>query len=176
MEMDIEIDPFTPCLIEVSTGNIVATTYRIAEKADLVGLNEQGWLFDWNDNDLKDDKIYKLLLDGSFEIQGLIAIKVEIGSGAVYARLAENSPKNRGVNRQFKGVGGHLFAIAAQKSQETGLGGFVYLDAKNRDLVEHYAQALGAKLLGMPHPYRMIIDEDAAAILLMKYTLRKGDS
>ena len=51
-----------------------------------------------------------------------------------------------------------------------GHGGFVFLDAKNADLVRHYEEALGAQFLGIAHPYRMIIDEEAAARLLRIYT------
>lgn len=53
---------------------------------------------------------------------------------------------------------------------EKGYGGFVFLDAKNADLVRHYEEALGAQFLGIAHPYRMIIDEEAAARLLRIYT------
>lgn len=117
------------------------------------------------------DDIYKLTVAGEDEIQGLIALRYEERSQAVYAHIAESAPQNRGKDKKYKGVGGHLFAIAAQKSIERGYGGFVFLDAKNQELVQHYEEALGAVLVGMPHPYRMIIDEEAAAMLLKKYTL-----
>ena len=68
-------------------------------------------------------------------------------------------------------MGGHLFAIAAQRSLEAGYGGFIYFEAKNRELVDHYRDAFGAVLIGMPHEYSMIIDEDAAQKLLRAYTL-----
>lgn len=48
------------------------------------------------------------------------------------------------------------------------------MDAKNTELVNHYRDSLGAVLLGMPHPYRMFIDEDAAERLLRIYTLEQG--
>lgn len=48
--------------------------------------------------------------------------------------------------KRYEGVGGHLFAIMMpQKSMEKGYGGFVFLDAKNADLVRHYEEALGAQ-------------------------------
>lgn len=49
------------------------------------------------------------------------------------------------------------------------------MDAKNTDLVKHYQKALGATLLGIPHPYRMFIDEDTAENLLKIYTLDKEE-
>lgn len=171
MRMDIQIDEMTPCLVESSTGRIVQTTFSQATKQEIKGLKGKGWLFDWSDADLARDDIYKLVLSGDDEIQGLIALRYEERSRAVYAHLAESAPQNRGESRKYKGVGGHLFAIAAQESVKRGYGGFIFLDAKNADLVKHYEKSLGAVLLGMPHPYRMIIDEEAAARLLQTYTL-----
>lgn len=100
----------------------------------------------------------------------MIALQYEERDKAVYAHIAESAPWNRGKSKRYEGVGGHLFAIAAQKSMEKGYGGFVFLDAKNADLVRHYEEALGAQFLGIAHPYRMIIDEEAAARLLRIYT------
>ena len=45
------------------------------------------------------------------------------------------------------------------------------MDAKNMELVKHYHEKMGAQLLGMPHPYRMFIDEESAHRLLEIYTL-----
>ncbi len=53
------------------------------------------------------------------------------------------------------------------------MAGLSFFDAKNTDLVKHYSKALGAQLLGVPHPYRMILDEDAARKLLKLYTFGK---
>ena len=132
--------------------------------------SKDGWLFNWTDPDLAADDIYKLTVAGSEEIQGMIALQYEERDKAVYAHIAESAPWNRGKSKRYEGVGGHLFAIAAQKSMEKGYGGFVFLDAKNADLVRHYEEALGAQFLGIAHPYRMIIDEEAAARLLRIYT------
>lgn len=171
MGIDIQIDELTPCLVEVETGNVLQTAYRQVDRQELKGLKRKGWLFDWTDSDLDGDEIYKLTLSGDEEIQGLIALRYEERSRAVYAHLAESAPHNRGTHKRYKGVGGHLFAVAARKSLDRGYGGYVFLDAKNMELVRHYQKEIGAFLLGMPHPYRMVLDEEAAARLLDKYTL-----
>ena len=88
--------------------------------------------------------------------------------------VVEAAPHNLGTDKQYNGVGGHLYAIAAKKSIEYGYGGFLFMDAKSLELVEHYQKTLGAILLGRPHPYRMIIDEEAANSLLKIYTLEEG--
>ena len=56
--------------------------------------------------------------------------------------------------------------ITAQKSVEKGYGGFIYFEAKNNDLIHHYHDAFGAKIIGGVHQYRMVIDEECAQELL----------
>lgn len=98
------------------------------------------------------------------------------GSNAVYVKIAESAPHNFGTSKEYIGVGGHLFAIAVQRSYELGYGGFVYMDAKNTKLVKHYAERLGAIHIGHPHPYRMIIDEMAAYKLIRTYNFRRDSN
>lgn len=169
--LDMVIDKFTPCLENAETGEILETVYSIATKTELKNL--KGWNFNWLDDTLKNSMIYKLQLKNSPEIQGLVALTKFERDKAIYVNIAESAPHNLGKNKKYNGVGGHLFAIAAQKSVDLGYGGFVFMDAKNVELVKHYKNALGAQFLGIPHQYRMFIDEDAAERLLKIYTLNK---
>lgn len=171
-DMNLIIDKFTPCLEDTETGKLVKTIYEKTGKKDLLRL--KGWKFNWLDDNLKDAEIYKLCTEESREIQGLVAITDFQKDMAVYVDIAESAQHNLGENKKFNGVGGHLFAIAAQISVEKGYGGFVFMDAKNRELVNHYHKTLGAVLLGRPHPYRMFIDEENAARLLETYTFKEG--
>lgn len=170
VSISIEIDNFTPCLVECESGKIINTHYSLATKEDL---KVSGWNFNWNSDDLKDADIYKLTIDNDNKIQGLVAIKDNKKNYAIYLQLAESSPDNIGSNKHFEGVGGHLFAIAVQKSFEKGYGGFVYFEAKNQQLVKHYQETFGAKNIGGVHQFRMIIDEEAGKELLKKYTLEE---
>lgn len=170
--MDIQIDKFTPCLEDAESGKIIPTGYSRATKAELTAL--KGWIFNWLDESLNDSSIYKLTIAGSDEIQGLVAITDFQRSSSIYVNLVESAPHNTGKQKQYIGVGGHLFAIAIQKSIEHGYGGYVFMDAKNMELVEHYKKTLGATFLGKPHPYRMVINERKALKLLDIYTL-EGD-
>lgn len=171
MRADVLIDKFTPCLVDRATGKVVNTAYSVAAKSELRGLRNKGWNFDWTADDLKDATVYKLTLEGKNEIEGLIALTDYKSDSAVYVNIAESAPHNLGKAKRYDGVGGHLFAIAAQVSVDHGFGGFIFMDAKNQDLVKHYHDKMGAQLLGMPHPYRMYIDEQAARKLLEIYTL-----
>jgi len=173
MKIDILIDKLTPCLTEVATGKILQTIFSVAENEDIKNLQSKGWGFDWKHEDLKLTNIYKLLVDGDDAIQGLVA--AEVVRGAVYVHLAESAPHNIGANKKYEGVGGHLFAIAMKLSVVNGFGGYIYMDAKNMDLVEHYNEMLGAELIhSRIHEYRMEVSEKNARKVVEKYTL-EGD-
>lgn len=170
--MNLVIDKFTPCLEDTGTGELVPTIYEKATPKELSGL--KGWNFNWLDKDLKKAEIYKLCIVGDNTIQGLVAITDFQRDMAVYVNIAESAPHNLGRNKKYSGVGGHLFAIAAKVSKDKGYGGFLFMDAKNIELVEHYHNTLGAVLLGRPHPYRMFVDEESAMRLLDTYTFEEG--
>jgi len=173
MKIDILIDKLTPCLVQISTGKVHQTVFSIAESDEIAGLPEKGWFFDWNDDELHTTNIYKLLVKGDDTIQGLVAAGVV--RGAVYVHLAESAPHNRGEEKQYNGVGGHLFAIAAKLSIANGFGGYIYFEAKNMELVQHYAKMLGAERVpSRIHVYRMEVSEENARKIINEYTL-EGD-
>lgn len=171
--VNVKIDKFTPCLEDTKTGEIVKTNFSVVPKEELETL--KGWKFDWLSNDLKSAEIFKLQVENDNNIQGLVALTKFERDKAVYVNIAESAPHNLGKNKLFNGVGGHLFAIATQRSKELGYGGFVFMDAKNAELVKHYHDTLGATLLGIPHPYRMFIDEEAADRLLKIYNFSEEE-
>ena len=169
--MNITIDKFTPCLENAKTGKLVPTIISKVTTDELKTLN--GWNFNWLEDTLSDSDIYKLHTTKDDNIQGLIAITDFPKDMAVYVKLAESAPHNLGINKKYNGVGGHLFAAAAKVSVDKGYGGFIFMDAKNEELVKHYNKTLDAVLLGRPHPYRMFIDEENAKKLLKTYTFEE---
>ena len=65
--------------------------------------------------------MYALALKDDNTIQGLVGIKNDINSYAVYLHLACTAPHNNKYeygSQKYVGVGGHLFAIAVDKSVE----------------------------------------------------------
>lgn len=169
--LDIEIDEFTPCLRNTRTGDVVDTSYAKVNAKEVTGLKKKGWLFNWRHPSLKESEIYKLTLRDDSDIQGLIALESHPRDMAYHISLAESAPHNKGQEKLFEGVGGHLFAIAAKKSYDAGYGGFIYFEAKSQKLADYYAGRFGAMLMGRPHEYSMIIDEAAAIKILNAYTL-----
>ncbi|MGN0691775.1 MAG: hypothetical protein ACI4K7_05465 [Oscillospiraceae bacterium] len=169
--MNIEIDKLTPCLEKVISGEIVYTSFAVVSARELKALN--GWKFRWSSAELHECEIYKLTVNGDERIQGLIAVKDVPRDKAVYVKIAESAPHNMGKEKEYAGVGGHLFAIAVLRSFELGYEGFIYMDAKNLRLVSHYAKTLGAIFIGNPHPFRMAVDEEAAKRLSDFYNFRR---
>ena len=169
MEVDIEIDGLTNCLVNRTTGEECDTQYRLISKtitkADAEKLKAEGWLFDWSIPHSNGYEIYELLIKGSDECQGLIALKHIRDQLYTHVDVVESAPKNRGKNGKYQGVGAHLFAIACKLSWDVGNEGFVQFKAKT-DLVEHYRETLKAKNIDAQTMY---IDSHAALNLIKTY-------
>jgi len=73
--INVEIDEFTPCLKRVKTGQLVETeAIRIRRKSFLRAYNKKnGWYVDWADL-AEENEIYALVVEGSVDIQGLLAL------------------------------------------------------------------------------------------------------
>ncbi len=169
MEVDIEIDGLTNCLVNRITGEECDTQYRLISKtitkADAEKLKAEGWLFDWSIPHSNGYEIYELLIKGSDECQGLIALKHIRDQLYTHVDVVESAPQNRGKNGKYQGVGAHLFAIACKLSWDVGNEGFVQFKAKT-DLVGHYRETLKAKNIDAQNMY---IDSHAALNLIKTY-------
>lgn len=106
------------------------------------------------------------------DIQGLVALARDEAAAAVYSTWMCSSPVN---NRfitddiRYLGVGGHMFAIAAQKSVEWGFDGYMYGFAANKELLQHYLTTFKAEHIGILHPYQFAIDATAARKIMEVY-------
>ena len=174
------IDELTPCLKETTTGDIAETeVVSLKRKTFLSKFNKKtGWYVNWGK--MPDSvEIYALVLKGTMDIQGLIALENDKDANAVYVHWACAAPHNNiweyGV-KKYSGVGGHLLAIAAQKSVEWCHEGVFHADAMDVDLLNHYIRTFNAwslPLLG--RPYHFIVEEDAARTLREVYTYDWSD-
>lgn len=172
--INIEIDELVPCLRDTKTGEIVDTlVVKVNSRSELKGFNKKnGWYVNWNQAP-KDVEIYKLLAKNSSEVQGLIGIVPKDDHKAVYLHWAVAAPHNNPLisgQKRYEGVGGHLFAIAAEQSVKAGYGGALYGFAANKELVELYVNKYGAKHLPIEHRYEIFFEEQAAMTILKEYT------
>lgn len=171
--LDIWIDGIVPCLKDTGTGEIKKTVvFKIQSRSYLDDFKaNDGWHINWSEIP-SDVEVYALALRCNNEIQGLVGIKNDVDSKAAYIHWACAAPRNNKHefgSQKFEGVGGHLFAIAAEKSVEWGYGGTMHGFAANRELAEHYIEMFGAVHLGFLHAYQVFIDEDAARRLMEVY-------
>lgn len=169
----VPIDEFTPCLKDTGTGELVTTeVIRIKRKSFLKKYNKRtDWYINW-DTLVDENEIYALVTEGSVDIQGLIALTPDYSMKAIYIAWMCASPNNNPLltnSVRYLGVGGHLFAIAAQKSFEYGFDGFFHGFAANRNLLEHYIHTFGCEVIGMLHPYQFAISKDCAKKIMEVY-------
>lgn len=165
--INIEIDEFVPCLKDNKTGEIVETVVQeITDRKLLKGFNESnGWFIDWSKVP-KEYTICALKQKGNNDIQGLVSYKIDPSNSAVQGHWIVASPQNRGKDKRFSGVGGHLYAIMVEASVKAGFDGFMYGKAANKQLLDHYVKTMGATPMG---GLRFFIDEEEAHKLLDIY-------
>lgn len=171
--LNVWIDDLTPCLKDNETGDFVQTeVIRIRRKSFLSKfIKKNGWYTDWAKL-LQEHEIYALVIKGTVDIQGLIALSQNKDFQAVYIAWMCSAPQNNKLlcdNPKYSGVGGHLFAIAADKSVEYGFGGTIVGYAANMDLVNHYCSVFKAEHIAMLHPFQIAIYEEEAAELREVY-------
>lgn len=171
--IDIWIDEIVPCLKDTETGEVKETVvFKIESRKYLNQFQEKnGWRIDWN-RIPGDVEVYALALKDTNQIQGLVGLRNDKNSNAVYMHWACTAPHNNkhDFNKQkYIGVGGHLFAIAADKSIQWGYEGAIHGFAANQELLEHYIDVFHAEYLGMLHQYQFFIDEEQAKKLLEVY-------
>lgn len=172
--LDVWIDDLTPCLKDNSTGELVETeVIRIRRKSFLSKYNKRsGWYTNWGQL-VKDNEVYALVLKGTVDIQGLVAVRPEETYQATYITWMCTAPHNNpqiAVAPKYSGVGGHLFAIAGSVSKKAGFKGEVFGFAANQKVLDHYVERLGATPIQMLHPYHFAIFEDRMQELLDTYT------
>lgn len=108
----------------------------------------------------------------------MLAVHNDKNSKTAFMDWAVASPENNKYlfeEKKYYGVGGHLFAIAAEKSIEYGYGGAISGFAANSDLVNYYHKAFGAELIGLLHPYQIFISEPNAQAIREVYTYEWTD-
>lgn len=173
------IDELTPCLKDAKTVEIVQTeVIRIKRKSFLHKYNKKTqWYVNWSDL-LDEHKVYALVIKGTVDIQGLIAIKEDIENKGIYiAWMCVSPSNNKQINSEIKytGVGGHLFSIAMKCSIDCGYNGYVYGFAANQRLLYHYEDIFNAHHFGILHPYHFVIDDMTAQKVMEVYNYEWTD-
>ena len=127
-----KLDELVPCLKDMETGDIYDTeVIRIRRKSVLSHYNKRtGWYINWSKFP-ESTEVYALVLKGTNDIQGMIAVEYNDEFQAVHVVWGCVAPQNNVWEygkKKFSGVGGHLFAIASELSLKHGYDGFLYAD------------------------------------------------
>ncbi len=175
-----KIDEIVPCLKEISSGEIYETEIiQIRRKSYLSKFNSSsGWFINWS-RFSKDTEVYALVLKGTMDIQGLIALQYDAEACAVYVLWACTAPHNniwQYNTQRFTGVGGHLLAIASDLSVKHGYEGFIYGEAMDEELYNYYCKEFGAMPLpALNNPFRFMLSDNATKRLREVYTYEWTD-
>ena len=158
--LDIWIDELVPCLRDNETNELRDTAvFKFESRSYLKNFTKKnGWHIDWSKIP-KEVEVYALVLQGTNEIQGYK------DADAVYMHWACAAPQNNKHDfgkQKYSGVGGHLFAVAIDKSIQWGHGGAVYGFAANEKLLEHYLHVFNGEYIGILHKYHFWIPEESA--------------
>lgn len=156
------IDKIINSIENVVTGEVYETEVLPFTTSDLKYTSKRyGWNFDWKEERKKEGReVYKLVIKGKKEIQGLISYTVMRDHIELY--LIETAPHNYGRKKKYFGVAANLVAFTCRESFDLGFEGYVSFIAKNQ-LIQHYINTLGAQLL---FKSRMCIPSDNARKLV----------
>ncbi len=172
-QVSIVIDDLVPCLKDSLTHEEVSTAvFKVESKSFLSKFNSKnGWHINWSKVP-RDVDVYALITQDDHEVQGLIGLRRDPANMAVYIHWACTAPHNNlheYGSQKFSGVGGHLFAIAVEKSFDYGYDGYTYGYANCRETLDHYIDRLGAIHHPYSHIFGFLIYGQAAQNLLEVY-------
>lgn len=172
--INFKIDELLPCLKEVESGEIYETeVIRVKRKSFLAKFNEStGWYINWSKFPVGTE-IYALVLKGTIDIQGMIALDYDDVAKAIYVRWGCTAPQNniwQYGKQKFSGVGGHLLAVASELSVNKGYEGFLYAEAMDKDLYNYYCEKFHAyPLPTFNNPYRFMLSDEATKLIREVY-------
>lgn len=141
------IDKITDCIEEKATSRTFPTILQSTKEEISKIHKKDGWFFNWKTEYREaNHQVYKLVLIGNPQIQGLISLEPIKSQQYIELHLIESAPHNYGSQKQFAGVPANLVAFACKMSFELGFDGFVAFTAKTK-FINHYIEMLGAQLL-----------------------------
>lgn len=161
----LRIDKLLNCIENVHSGEIYDAEIYELNRRDLSFITTgEGWHFDWGKELAMQGKVYKMVIKGEKEIQGLISI--EDRQTYLFLPLIETAPHNFGRNKKYRNVPKGLTAFACKQSFEMGYHGEVAFIPKTK-LIQHYETELGA--IKLPGAHMMIESESAEKLVSLYY-------
>ncbi|MBR5180000.1 MAG: hypothetical protein IKW90_14575 [Lachnospiraceae bacterium] len=175
----VDIDELVPCLIDNLTGERVNTeVLRVRRKSFLAKFTKKnGWYTNWADLS-STCEVYALVTKGTVDIQGLVAVEDRPEYKGAYIAWAVAAPHNNPELTDFKkynGVGGHLLAIAIERSEQLGYNGDVTGFCRSEEIMQHFINRFGAEEMRMLHEYQIGFFDEAARNIRKEYDYEWSD-
>lgn len=112
------------------------------------------------------------------ELLGLMSYELDekgLAVEIIYVESAGHSNANllhaESRKKKYTGIAKALFAYAVQISLDAGFDGVLVFKAKTSELLEYYMQEYGARQVAAYDPYRLVIWEDAAEMIISDFTV-----
>ena len=122
---------------------------RIApmEDGDYKSLTKRRYFFDWKEE--KDQEIYKLTIENSSDILGLISIERVPDEWRIHIRLLTVSRENKGRDKVYENIAGNLITFVAQIALRE-YGELACVSLKPKDVIaRHYMEKYSMKRTGL---------------------------
>ena len=134
-------------IVEVSTGKIYPIEILPIENTDYKLLLKTRYFFDWKKE--RDQEIYKLVMAGKNDIQGLISVERVPSEWRIHIRLLTVSKENKGKGKNFDKIAGNLITHVAKIAvAEYGELACVSLRPKS-SIAQHYIDKFNMNVTGM---------------------------
>lgn len=125
-------------ILEVKTGNIFKVDILSVANEDYARITKKRFWFNWKEE--KGQEVYKLQIQGTEEILGLMSIEDIKAESRIEIRLLAVSSENRGTDKTYENIIGNLIAFASKYSLRMyGELACISLIPKT-ELVQHYIE------------------------------------
>ena len=134
-------------IIDTSTGKKHLVEILPVEIDEFKTLRKNRYFFDWKIE--KNQEVYKLQINGSSDILGLISIERISQEWRIHIRLLTVSKENRGKEKKYDNIAGNLIAYIAKIAiREYGELACVSLRPKSQ-IAQHYIDKYNMNITGM---------------------------
>jgi hypothetical protein len=134
-------------IVEVSTGKIYPIEILPLENTDYKLLSKTRYFFDWKAE--SEQEIYKLVMTGQNDIQGLVSLERIPSEWRIHIRLLTVSNENKGPGKLFDKIAGNLITHVAKIAvAEYGELACVSLRPKS-SIAQHYIDKYNMNITGM---------------------------
>lgn len=134
-------------IVEVSTGKIYPIEILPLENTDYKLLSKTRYYFDWKKE--REQEIYKLVMTGKNDIQGLVSVERIPSEWRIHIRLLTISKENKGKGKIFDKIAGNLITHVAKIAvAEYGELACVSLRPKS-SIAQHYIDKFNMNVTGM---------------------------